>query len=95
MFSRQRYWGEPIPIYFPVETDGDPRQGADYTIRYDQPHACDPAELPLELPEVPAPTCGRHLAEGLGRGGHAAHLDLRWRGNDQCRGVRGHAPRLP
>ena len=33
VFSRQRYWGEPIPIYFPVETDGDPRAGADYTIR--------------------------------------------------------------
>jgi leucyl-tRNA synthetase len=52
VFSRQRYWGEPIPIYFPVETDGDPRAGADYTIRYDQPIAVDESELPLRLPEL-------------------------------------------
>ncbi len=25
VFSRQRYWGEPIPIYFPVTSEGDPR----------------------------------------------------------------------
>ena len=51
-FSRQRYWGEPIPIYFPVETEGDPRAGADFTIRYDQPKAVDESELPLRLPEL-------------------------------------------
>jgi leucyl-tRNA synthetase len=53
VFSRQRYWGEPIPIYFPVECDGDPRrEGAKYTVRYDQPVPLEEAALPLLLPEL-------------------------------------------
>ena len=55
VFSRQRYWGEPIPIYFPVRLDddkGDPRAGDGYTIDYDQPIAVDEQELPLQLPEL-------------------------------------------
>jgi leucyl-tRNA synthetase len=52
IFSRQRYWGEPIPIYFPVETDGDPRSGAAYRIDYSTPIPCDDSELPLLLPEL-------------------------------------------
>ena len=52
IFSRQRYWGEPIPIYFPVETKGDPRAGAEFTIRYDRPIALEESELPLQLPEL-------------------------------------------
>ncbi|MEM9731718.1 MAG: leucine--tRNA ligase, partial [Myxococcota bacterium] len=52
IFSRQRYWGEPIPICFPVDTDGDPRAGAEFAIRYDEPIAVDESELPLRLPEL-------------------------------------------
>ena len=60
VFSRQRYWGEPIPIYFPVEfPDGvdassvDPKdEGCEHTIRYDQAIPVDEADLPLELPEM-------------------------------------------
>jgi leucyl-tRNA synthetase len=53
VFARQRYWGEPIPIYFPVTCDGDPRApGAKVTIHYDQPHAVPESELPLRLPDL-------------------------------------------
>ncbi len=52
VFSRQRYWGEPIPIYFPVETSGDPRKGDAFEIDYAAPIACEESELPLLLPEL-------------------------------------------
>lgn len=60
VFSRQRYWGEPIPIYFPVDfpegiepSSQDPRQEeCDYTIRYDQPIPVNEKDLPLELPQM-------------------------------------------
>ncbi len=53
VFARQRYWGEPIPIYFPVSCDGDPRvPGASVTIHYEQPIAVSVEELPLRLPEL-------------------------------------------
>ena len=38
IFSRQRYWGEPFPIYYKDE----------------MPHTLDKSKLPLELPEVDA-----------------------------------------
>jgi len=52
VFSRQRYWGEPIPIYFPVTTDGDPRKGDAYSIDYSQPLPVAEEELPVALPEL-------------------------------------------
>lgn len=54
VFSRQRYWGEPIPIYFPVEmlAPGSPADGAAHVIRYDLPRAVDETELPLALPPM-------------------------------------------
>ena len=52
IFSRQRYWGEPIPIYFPVETQGNPKDGAPYQIDYSKPIAVSDAELPLKLPQL-------------------------------------------
>jgi leucyl-tRNA synthetase len=53
VFSRQRYWGEPIPIYFPVTCDGDPRApGATFTIHHEEPIAVPEDELPLRLPDL-------------------------------------------
>lgn len=61
VFSRQRYWGEPIPIYFPVSfPDGvDPTQvdlqtdtSVKHTIHYDQPIPVPEEELPLTLPAM-------------------------------------------
>jgi leucyl-tRNA synthetase len=53
VFSRQRYWGEPIPIYFPVTCDGDPRApGAKPTIHHETPIAVRDDELPLKLPDL-------------------------------------------
>ena len=53
VFSRQRYWGEPIPIYFPVTCEGDPRvPGAKVSIHYDRPIPVAEADLPLRLPDL-------------------------------------------
>jgi leucyl-tRNA synthetase len=52
VFSRQRYWGEPIPVYFPVICEGDPRRGAPHTIDYSKPIPVPDQELPLRLPDL-------------------------------------------
>ena len=55
VFSRQRYWGEPIPIYFPVEMEnpnGNPIAGDAHKINYDKPIAVEDSELPLKLPDM-------------------------------------------
>jgi leucyl-tRNA synthetase len=53
VFSRQRYWGEPIPIYFPVTSEGDPREAnAKFTIHYESPIAVSYEDLPLTLPAL-------------------------------------------
>lgn len=41
VFSRQRYWGEPVPVYFKPDSKGQPL-----------PYLIDESELPLELPAV-------------------------------------------
>ena len=66
VFSRQRYWGEPIPIYYPIVRDAVPLVGPTFTaqgvwnlvqsgsadIDYTAPLAVDVAHLPLRLPET-------------------------------------------
>jgi len=69
VFARQRYWGEPFPIYFPVTVkDGeDPRKGADFEIHYDEPIAVEESELPVRLPDLEDFSPGDEPAGALAR----------------------------
>jgi leucyl-tRNA synthetase len=71
VFSRQRYWGEPIPIYFPIKIDGDksPKEcdPSEFTICYDQPIPVPESELPLTLPDMEDFTPGDDPAGCLAR----------------------------
>ncbi len=69
VFARQRYWGEPFPIYFPVtvEGGGDPRKGADFEIHYDQPIAVEESALPVRLPDLEDFSPGDEPAGALAR----------------------------
>lgn len=83
VFSRQRYWGEPIPIYFPVdlaEGSSDPREGDPHTIRYDEPIAVDEADLPVRLPELDDFSPGDSPEGCLARATHWRYFekDGRW-----------------
>ena len=86
VFSRQRYWGEPIPIYFPVEMhtkDGkaspldDPNN---HRILYENPIPVDDADLPLKLPEMSDFQPGDDPAGCLARAKHWRYFqkDGKW-----------------
>ena len=41
VFARQRYWGEPVPVYFKAEENGE-----------ELPYLVDESDLPIVLPEI-------------------------------------------
>jgi leucyl-tRNA synthetase len=83
VFSRQRYWGEPIPVYFPVTLEdpaGDPRTGSAHTIHHETPILVEESELPLELPDLADYRPGDDPAGPLARAANWRyfHKDGKW-----------------
>jgi leucyl-tRNA synthetase len=86
VFSRQRYWGEPIPIYFPVEMltpdgSGSPADSpTNHRIMYEKPIPVDEADLPLKLPDMTDFQPGDDPAGCLARATHWRYFqkDNKW-----------------
>ena len=71
VFSRQRYWGEPVPVYFKPTTQGELL-----------PYLIDESELPLELPKIdkylPTETGEPPLGRASAEWKYKNHYDYEW-----------------
>ena len=98
VFSRQRYWGEPVPVHFRADSNGEPI-----------PYLIAEADLPLELPAIdkylptetgepplgraegwkynPTETSDRPSPSPLGRGTSSDHTDAAPLPNGEGSGV--------
>jgi leucyl-tRNA synthetase len=71
VFSRQRYWGEPVPVYFKGGSGGEPSGGEPL------PYLIEESELPLTLPVIdkylPTETGEPPLGRAEGWAYHPSH----------------------
>ncbi|MFC0678360.1 valine--tRNA ligase [Lysobacter korlensis] len=66
LISRQRFFGVPIPVWYPLDTDGNPVQ--------DSPIVPDEAQLPVDPSSMPAP--GYEESQRGLPGGFVGELDI-------------------